>query len=248
MFHAQGDAASRRDIGKGIPAAGILVHPPHRAATACHIPLPVLWQFAHDQWFLLGVGGQHAYLVVTASNGVKHTVGPLPLSHQTSVETHPFGASQRRWFHVVGTFDERYAQALQPSVASAVLKRAGHERVRLGVHAVAQIGNAPVLHPFLYVRKIDVFGLAHSGHHTGASQFLQQGTVDTAVGAHPLQRGTYQRVAFLWDGCCRCLGHQLVAVQCTCGIPWVANAHPCGLACSGEGQQLGVVELQRVSL
>lgn len=52
----------------------------------------------------------------------KQAVRFLCLTEQKAVETHPFGTSQCRSFHVVCTFDNGDVEFLHPSVSATVLK------------------------------------------------------------------------------------------------------------------------------
>ena len=63
-----------------------------------------------------------------------------------------------------------------------------NDALHIGLHAVAQIGNAPLPHTFLDKRQMNVFQFAYPAYTFLAIQFLYQCTVYAREDGRPLQR------------------------------------------------------------
>ena len=122
-----------------------------------------------------------ANAVVLLPNGFEEAVSALALSHQSAVEPHPFGAAQRRVFHVVCAKYGRDAARQGGPAAAFVGRHQGHFALRpkhsfaVGLHGGANAGNAPVGQGAAQCVAHHVVGIGQGCHALACSEFEEQG-------------------------------------------------------------------------
>ena len=107
--------AGLRIVGSDIATAGIGNDARHIAPAAGHIPRAVFRPVHHHAWSARAVVCRRlpfAHCAVSPLFFFEKTVGHRAAAYQTAIETHPFGASERGGFHVIGTAHRRNADLL----------------------------------------------------------------------------------------------------------------------------------------
>ena len=158
-------------------------------------------------------------------------VGLSGASHQPAVEAHPLGPTQGRGFHVVGTFNEGYAQLFQVAVAGILEGGDEHgigaqrtDGFRIGAEAVAHAAHA--LGEQLAEPASDHVGrVGHAGNMALGLQVGQQGGVDRREQHHAPQRGAHHgaRRQLVRQGLCG--GNEHVGGQQAVRVPGIFHLH-----------------------
>ena len=174
-------------------------------------------------------------------------------AEQHAVEANPFSPAQRSPLHVVGTLNERYSELAQLAIAAAVLKRRQHYGIGADVyqtlyvrcHGFAEVGNLAARNILVQLRQVDVLQVANTLDLVVGPQFVYQSAVYRGVNHGVGYRGAYHVTVrqvvrqFLLPG------HQYVAVQRACGVPWVGDACRYVAVVLLHGQQFGVLHFNR---
>ena len=122
-LEAQWYGTTVRVVGEGIIRSGIGIKLTRRATTTRHIPGRTAFPFAHQFRFLRLLSRQLFQFIVILFHIGKDAVclGFTPEEHPE--ETYPFGATQGRCLHVVGTLNDGDFQLLHLSVTTAIFIR-----------------------------------------------------------------------------------------------------------------------------
>ena len=141
---------------------GVFEHGAHGAPASGHIP-DTTRHLVHQHRGARGslCGQRNQFLIATVHN-VEERVGPLLLAEEQSVELDPFGPCYRRFFHVVGTLDERDAEFAHLAITAIVVERRKQDGIGMEGEQLLDVGaerTAYMLYPTLLAELFQPWGM-----------------------------------------------------------------------------------------
>ena len=141
--------------------------------------------------------GAMADAVVRLLHGVKERIGTRALSHQSPVEPHPFGAAQRRVFHVVCAKYGRDAARQGGPAAAFVGRHEGHfalgaeHSFAVGLHGRAYCCDTSIGQGAPQRVAHHIFGIGQGRHALACPEFEEQGGMHARQHRSPLHGHGY---------------------------------------------------------
>ena len=104
-FKRKTDRTALIEVGKNIIGAGIFVNAPHRTVSSRDKPDTSELCIDHEARTMVCPPCFFLNVEITFLHFGKKRIGTYLFSEKATIKTHPFGSSQRRALHIIGTFD-----------------------------------------------------------------------------------------------------------------------------------------------
>ena len=186
-------------VGKDVFGCSITIHDSHRATSAWNEPLSTVWQLTKNTGTLGRSYSQTAQGIVILFHCAENAVCHCLDTKELAIETYPLGTSQRRCLHVFGTLYDGNVQPFHTAIATAVFEWCQqqdigchvHNTFDVGIHAVAEVGDASIGQSLTDNGEVDVLLLADANNCIATTQLVYESTMYGSSNARTADRNLY---------------------------------------------------------